>query len=73
MNVRDTSYMYYMVIHSRAEYGMTISKDKYAVVRTKSCHKPYKCDIEVKGQGQIGLMNLRETSSHSDRRMCQIW
>ena len=35
--------------------------------------KAYKFDLEVKGQHQIGNMNLCVTFSHGDRPMCQIW
>ena len=28
---------------------------------TKTCQKPYKFDIEIKVQGRIGIMNLRDT------------
>ena len=34
--------------------------------------KSYKL-TEVKGQGRIRIMNVRNTSSHGDRPMCQIW
>ena len=33
--------------------------------------KPIKFDLEVKGQGRIGIMNVRDTSSHGDRPMCK--
>ena len=33
----------------------------------------YKFVLEIKGQCRIGIMNVRDTSSHGDRRMCQIW
>ena len=32
--------------------------------------KAYKFDLEVKG---IGITNKRDTFSHNDRPMCQIW
>ena len=32
-----------------------------------------KFDLEIKGQCRIGIMNVRNTSSHGDRRMRQIW
>ena len=38
-----------------------------------SCHKPYKFDLEVKGQGHMRIMNVLDTSSLSDRPMCQIY
>ena len=43
------------------------------VLNTKSWHKPYKFDVEVKGQGRIRIMNVLDTSSYGDRSMCQIW
>ena len=52
---------------------MTIPKDKKGGPWTKSCHKPYKFDLEVKGQGHIRIMNVIDTSSLDDRSMCQIW
>ena len=42
-------------------------------LNTKSCHKPYKFDLEVKGQGRIRIMIVLNTSSDGDRPMCQIW
>ena len=36
---------------------------------TRAC----KFDLEVKGQLQIGNINVGVTSSHGDRHMCQIW
>ena len=35
--------------------------------------KPYKFDLEVKGQRPVGIMNVLDTSSHGDLPMCQIW
>ena len=40
---------------------------------TKLCQKPYKFDLEVKGQHCIRIMNVCHTSFHGDRSMCQIW
>ena len=48
-------------------------KDKKGEAWTKSCHKPYKFDLEVKVQGCIRIMNVLDTSSHGDRPICQIW
>ena len=42
-------------------------------MNTKSCQKPYKFDLKVKGQHHIRIMNVLDTSSHCDRPMCQIW
>ena len=39
----------------------------------KTCQKPYKFDLEVKVQGRIWIMNVRDTSSHGDTPMCKIW
>ena len=52
---------------------MTMSKTKSWGLNTKQCHKPYKFDFEVKGQHPIRIMNVPNTSFHSDRPMCQIW
>ena len=63
-----------MVIHSRVKLSMTMSKDKKVKgLNTKPCHKPYKFDLEVKGQGRIRVKNVLDTSSHGDRPMCQMW
>ena len=35
--------------------------------------KAYRFDVEIKGQYQIGITNVWDTSSHSDRRVWQIW
>ena len=40
---------------------------------TKTCQKLYKFDPEVKGQRLIVIINVRDTSSHGDIPMCQIW
>ena len=40
---------------------------------TKTCQKPYKFDLKVKDQGRIWIMNVRDTSSHGDSHICQIW
>ena len=72
-----------MLIHSCAKHSITMSKDKKAVARTQSgmpmptqteeTTKTYKVDLKVKGQCWIGIMNVRNTSSHDDKRVCQIW
>ena len=36
-------------------------------------HKAYRFDLEIKGQCRVRIMNVRDTSSHGDRPMCQIW
>ena len=48
-------------------------KTKKCGPNTKLCQKPYKCDIEVKGQHRIGIMKPWNTLSHGDRPMCETW
>ena len=38
---------------------------------TKTRQKPYKFYLEVKVQGRIWIMNVRDTTSHGDTPMCQ--
>ena len=40
---------------------------------TKTRQKHYKFDPEVKVQGLIWIINVRDTSSHGYTPMCQIW
>ena len=35
--------------------------------------KTFNFNLEVKGQRRIGIMNVRDTLSHGDGPMCQIW
>ena len=59
-----------MVIHS---HSMTMWKDKKICgVNTKPCHKPYKFDLRSKVNVISGIINVQDTSFHSDRPMCQI-
>ena len=61
-----------MVKHSCDKYGMTISKQENPVALTRShVKKPYKFDVEVKGQRCIRIMNIRDTSFQSDTLICQ--
>ena len=62
-----------MVINSSVKYGMSMSEDKKAVVRTQNHVKNYKFDLGVKGQQCFQIMNVCDTLSHGDRLMCQIW
>ena len=55
--------IWYASVKSKISYG----PDK------KTCQKPYRFDLDVKGQHRIGIMNVRDTSSHSDTPMYQIW
>ena len=60
MDVRDTSsHMQYMV--------WLCIRTKKPGPNTKPRHRPYKFDLEVKGQRQ------RDTSSHGDTSISQIW
>ena len=43
------------------------------LARTQSCVKNYKSDLVVKGQCCVVIMNIRDTSSHGNRHMSQIW
>ena len=35
--------------------------------------KTYIFDLEVKGQGHTKVINMHDTSSHSDTPICYIW
>ena len=62
MNVHDT---FSHLIDACAKYGKPMSNIKNCYgPNTKTCQKPCKFDLEVKGQHCIGIMNLRNTSSH---------
>ena len=74
VNIKSGSWIYathrLMVKDPCAKYG----NQKKGMVRTrKQSQKPYKFDLKVKVQGSIWIMNLRDTSSHGDTPMCQIW
>ena len=58
-----------MVMHSHAKQSMTkMSKDKKSCrPNTKPCHKPYKFDLEAKGQHHIRTMNVRNTVFYGNR------
>ena len=60
-----------MLMHSCAKYGLTKSKDYKTVAR--ACQKPYKFDLEVTGQLCISIITVRDTFSHGDTPMSQIW
>ena len=60
-----------MVKHPCAKYCKSMSNQKNVMGRTqKHVKKPYK--FEVKVQGFIWIMNVRNTSSYGDAPMCQI-
>ena len=59
-----------MVINACAKHGKSMSNIKECYgPDTKRCQKPCKFDLEVKCQHCIGIMNLRNTSSHGDTPM----
>ena len=47
--------------------------EKSYVTDTKTCQKPCEDDLEVKVQGRIWMMNVRDTFFYGDTPMCQIW
>ena len=68
-----------MVIHPFAKFGMPMSKSK-DIVKTQKLQvghenkiKACKLDLEVKGQGRMGFMNVCDTLRHGDTPMCEIW
>ena len=67
MNVRNTSSYCYTQMCKPMSIKKSYGPD------TKTCQKPYKFDLKVKVQRRIWIMNVRDTSSHSDTPMCQIW
>ena len=63
-----------MVMHSCAKYdiyGMTVKVQKSCDLNTAML-KPYKFDLEVKGQHHIRIINVGTSLSYGDRPMCQI-
>ena len=62
-----------MLITPYAKYGKPMSNQKIVMGRTKTYQKPYKFDLEIKVQGRIWIINVRDTSSYCDTPMCQIW
>ena len=61
-----------MVLTCQTKYDY-VKGEKSWGLNTKPCHKPYKLNLQVKGQCRIRIMNVLNTSSHGDRPMCQIW
>ena len=71
MNVCDTSYNGdTLMCETKYDY---VKGQKSRGLNTKPCHKLYKFDFEVKGQGCIRIINVLDTSSYGDGPMCQIW
>ena len=62
-----------LVIDPCAKYRIPMSKQTEIQVGYEHTTKTYKFYLEVKGQRCIMIMNVRNTSSHGDKPMCQIW
>lgn len=63
-----------IMIHTCAKHGKPMSKQKKSYgPDMKTSQKSHKFDIEVIVQCRIGIMNVREPSSHGDTPMCRIW
>ena len=71
MNVHDTSS--HCDTTKYAKYGKLMSSHKKVMAGHKTCQKPYKFDLKVKIQGCIWIMNVRDTLSHGNTPMSQIW
>ena len=71
--LRLASYMYIFDTSMCQIWQANVNPNKSFGPDTKTCQKPYKIDVEVKVQGRIWIMNVRDTSSHGDTYMCQIW
>ena len=61
-----------MVIDLCAKYGYPMSMKKIYGPDTEHVENPYKFDLEVKFQGRILIMNVRDTYSYGDTLMCQF-
>ena len=59
------------MIHTCVKYGMTMSEDKRLWSEHEAMSKTY-FDLDVIGQGRIGIMNVRDTLSYGDTPMRQI-
>ena len=55
-----------MVIDPCAKYDMTAKANRSFRSVMKTNQKPYKFDLEVKGQCRIRIMNVLDTSSNGD-------
>ena len=62
-----------MEIDPCAKYDTPVSCKQKLWVGHEEMSKPYKFDLEVKDQRRIGIVNVCDTSSHSDTPMSQIW
>ena len=71
MNVRTTLYNG-DTLKCQTKYDYVKGQKNWGL-NTKPCHKPYKFDLDFKGQRSIRIMNVFDTSSHGDKPMCQIW
>ena len=62
-----------IMIHTCAKHGKPMSKQKKSYgPDMKTSQNSLKFDIEVIVQCRIGIMNVRETSSHGDTPMWRI-
>ena len=75
INVRDTLYQNH-TLTCQTERGY-VKGQTICDPNSKLCHKPYKFDLEFKGQRRIRIMNVTHhnnaTHSYGDRPICQIW
>ena len=63
-----------MMIDACFKYGKAMSNQKTDIGRTqKHVKKPFKFDLEIKGQRCIGIINLSNTLSRCGTTMCQMW
>ena len=69
INVLDTLY-HGDTLTCQTKYDY-VKGQKSLVLNTKQCHKPYKFDLEVKGEHRIRVINVLDLSSHGDT-VCQI-
>ena len=69
---RSSIYMTHrlIVIHPYAKYGMPTSKNKEVMARTRIHVKKL---IFLILRSTVKVINIRDTSSHSDTTICQIW
>ena len=49
-----------------------VKRQKRYGPNTRPCQKPYKFDLQVKGQRRIRIRNGRDISAHGDRPMRQL-
>ena len=72
MNVRMYTSYHGKTLTCQKQYDY-VKEQKRCGLTPKPCHKPYKFDLEVKGQRRMRNMNLRDKPSHCDTPMCNIY